>query len=421
MSNLALATNKNLRYLILLFLYFIQGFPVGVFFLSIPAWLAENGTSVGDIGYFSFLTTLPWTLKFINGFIIDRFVYLPMGRRRAWLLGAFLFIILAIVAFAVVSPSPAQLSLLAGFSFTVMLGTAVQDTAIDAMAADLVQEEELSVANGLMFGGQIIGVASGTAAVGYFISNYDFATGMYVLAAVVGLAVFVMLFIRERPNEKLLPWLPGEASAQSEQLQLHDMKAIIRSALKAMWNIPSLQLIVILFLISLNYGIYLNIFPKIGTDIANLDTANISYIGGIASLVAGFVCIFLVGTLGERFGRKAIIIALLLLQCAMTILGLLFQAEWHQLSFLYGVAILTAVTRYGLLTLIAAIAMSLCNPRVSATQFTLYLAFTNLGMAIAATIVGQLDTWGGFFASFTAYGVIAVVALMIAIFLREQS
>lgn len=419
MQNLVISTNKNLRYIILLFLYFIQGFPVGVFFLTIPAWLAENNTSIANIGYFSFMTTLPWTLKFINGFIIDRFVYLPMGRRRAWLLGAFLFIILTLLTYAIISPSPEQLSLLAAFSFIVMLGTALQDTSIDAMAADLVQKEELSIANGLMFGGQIIGVASGSVSIGYLISNFGFATGMYALAGIIGIAFLVMLFIRERPNEKLLPWLSGEASKLSESLQVHDMKEIIHSAVKAMWNIPSLQLIVILFLISLNYGIYLIIFPKIATDMAGLDTASISYIGGVASLVAGFVCIFLIGMLGKKFGQKKIILVLLFIQCAMTILGLIFQTQWHQLNFLYGIAILTAVTRYGLLTLIAAIAMSLCDSRISATQFTLYLAFTNLGMAVAATVVGSLDKLGGFFASFLAYGVIALVALMIAFFLKD--
>ena len=421
MGNLVISTNKKLRYIILLFLYFIQGFPVGVFFLTIPAWLAENNASVANIGYFSLMTTLPWTLKFINGFIIDRFVYLPMGRRRAWMLGAFLFIILTLIAYALVAPNPDQLTLMATFSFVVMLGTAVQDTAIDAMAADLVQEEELSIANGLMFGGQIIGVAAGTASIGYIISNYDFSTGIYSLASVVGLAVLVMLFIRERPNEKLLPWLSGEASTISERLHVHDMKEIIRSAIKAMWNIQSLQLILILFLISLNYGIYLNIFPKIATDIASLDTANISYIGGVASLVAGFVCIFVIGIFGERFGKKKIILAFLLIQCAMTVIGLMIQTHWHELNFLYCIAILTAVTRYGLLTLIAAIAMSLCNSRVSATQFTLYLAFTNLGMAIAATIVGTLNNLGGFFASFLAYGIIGLVALIIAFFMKEDA
>ena len=344
-----------------------------------------------------------------------------MGRRRAWLLSAFVFIILTLVACAIISPRPDQLTLVAAISFTVMLGTAFQDTAIDAMAADLVQEEELSFANGLMFGGQIIGVASGTASIGFLISNFSFATGMYMLAGVVGVAILVMLFIRERPNEKLLPWLPGEASALSMDIQMKNMQEIVRTAAKAMWNVPSLQLIVILFLISLNYGIYLNIFPKISSDLAELDTANISYIGGVASLVAGFICIFVVGTLGDKFGKKKIIVVLLLIQCAMTILGLLFQDYWSQLNFLYSAAILAAVTRYGLLTLIAAIAMSMCNPRVSATQFTLYLAFTNLGMAVASSLVGSLDNFGGFSASFFVYGAIALVALMIAFFINDHT
>ncbi len=419
-NSLVISTNKNLRYGILLFLYFIQGFPVGVFFVTIPAWLADNGASVAEIGSFSFMTTLPWTLKFVNGFIIDRFVYLPMGRRRAWLLTAFLFIICAVLACAIISPTPQELSLLASFSLAIMFFTAFQDTAIDAMAADLVQEEELSFANGLMFGGQIVGVASGTALIGYLISNYSFSSAMFVLAGVVGLAFVVMLFVRERPNEKLLPWLVGEASVAAKSLQINDMKEIVRTAVKSMLNLPSLKLISILFLISFNYGIYLNIFPKLSADLAALDTASISYMGGIASLVAGFVCIFLVGTLGSKFGRKQIIILLLLVQCVMIAVGLLLQASWGQVSFLYTIAILAASTRYGLLTLIAAIAMSLCNLRVSATQFTLYLAFTNIGMAVAARIVGGLNEAGGFVGSFLAYGGIAVVALLIAFTLKVE-
>lgn len=171
----------------------------------------------------------------------------------------------------------------------------------------------------------------------------------------------------------------------------------------------------------MNYGIYLNIFPKIATSLAGLDTANISYIGGVASMIAGFTCIFIIGLFGEQFGKKKIILILLFIQIVTTILGLFFQTQWHQLSFLYAISISTAVTRYGLLTLIAAIAMSLCNSRVSATQFTLYLAFTNLGMAIAATMVGSLDKLGGFFALFTAYGVIAFIALITAFFLKDHA
>ena len=34
------------------------------------------------------LTALPWTLKLVNGFIMDRYTFLAMGRRRIWIIGA---------------------------------------------------------------------------------------------------------------------------------------------------------------------------------------------------------------------------------------------------------------------------------------------------------------------------------------------
>jgi len=72
----------------LFILYVAQGVPLGLFWFAIPSWMAANGASAADVGYVLGLTTLPWTLKLVNGFIMDRYTFLAMGRRRIWIIGA---------------------------------------------------------------------------------------------------------------------------------------------------------------------------------------------------------------------------------------------------------------------------------------------------------------------------------------------
>ena len=50
--------------------------------------MAAGGATTGEIATIVSATALPWTLKLANGFIIDRYTFLPMGRRRVWIVGA---------------------------------------------------------------------------------------------------------------------------------------------------------------------------------------------------------------------------------------------------------------------------------------------------------------------------------------------
>ena len=47
--------------------------------------MGQVSANVGDV---LGLTALPWTLKLVNGFIMDRYTFLAMGMRRVWIIGA---------------------------------------------------------------------------------------------------------------------------------------------------------------------------------------------------------------------------------------------------------------------------------------------------------------------------------------------
>lgn len=86
----ALSENTFFRYFNFIALYVAQGIPEGMALFGIPAWMAMNRKTPGEIGSFVAAVGLPWSFKIVVAPLMDRFTYLPMGRRRPWvILGQF--------------------------------------------------------------------------------------------------------------------------------------------------------------------------------------------------------------------------------------------------------------------------------------------------------------------------------------------
>jgi PAT family beta-lactamase induction signal transducer AmpG len=240
---------------------------------------------------------------------------------------------------------------------------------------------------------------------------------MTAMIAVIFLAV---LFIRERPKEKLLPWLPGEASEDAKNIQAGNFKEIMTTVGKSIFKVDSLKLIAVMLLTSIAFGLYTSAMPKIASDLAGWSTQDYSSLSGTANLTAGFLCVFVFGFLANKLGRKKVILFLLVLQCILVGWALLDQGMWSTSAFVNTTGFSVISIKYGLTVALSAIAMGLCNLKVSATQFTLYMACSNLGLSIAYAIVGSLDKMGGYQALISAFACVTVIALIVAATLNEN-
>ena len=87
-----------LRIILILALLLITGVPHGLLAISIPVWLASQGVSAGDIGSYLAVIVLPWAFKLVTGPFMDRYQFIPMGRRRPWVLGAQLGLSVSLLA-----------------------------------------------------------------------------------------------------------------------------------------------------------------------------------------------------------------------------------------------------------------------------------------------------------------------------------
>jgi MFS transporter, PAT family, beta-lactamase induction signal transducer AmpG len=392
----AISEYRTLRLFTVFILYVAQGAPIGVFFFAIPAWLAMDGASPLAIGGFLSATSLPWTLKFVNGFIMDRFTFLPMGRRRVWLIGAQSVMVAGLILLALIKPGAAEIATLSAFSFLIMAATTFQDVAIDGMAVDLVPDDERARANGLMFGGQSIGIAAGTAFSGFAIAAIGFSGAMLGNAAFVGVVLMIMVVFRERPGERLLPWTPGAASPISAARQAGTWWPLIKAVWRAMITRDTGLLALAQVASGLIYGFYIAVMPLIAVNIGGWTDTQFSTLSGSANLLAGVLGVLVFGIVADKLGsRQATIIGFGLIGAAVA-LYLVAQPAW-------GTAIMVQAGAIGFLSLymlaqvaICASAMKVCSLKVAATQFTLFMAISNLGITLSSAALGPVTSLGGY-------------------------
>ena len=67
--------------------------------------------------------------------------------------------------------------------------------------------------------------------------------------------MLVPLCFRERPGEKLLPWTKGQASTDSENLQLHSWKQIFKNTVKVIVLSSSILMAVAIFIAGAMMGV----------------------------------------------------------------------------------------------------------------------------------------------------------------------
>ena len=195
-------------------LYTAQGVPSGFISFTLIAYLAQQGFSAADIGNMLFWVYLPWVFKFLWGPFVDNYHYLPMGRRRPWILSAQTGMVATVLLIAVVPGIENRIGLLTGLLFFHNCFASLQDVAVDGLAVDILSPEEFGRINGFMFGAKRFGTMIGGAGIGYFMGKYasiGITEGLFLTVPMLLLIMCLPAFIRERPGEKLFPWTEGNA------------------------------------------------------------------------------------------------------------------------------------------------------------------------------------------------------------------
>ncbi|MBK7887148.1 MAG: MFS transporter [Bacteroidetes bacterium] len=392
----ALSENTTLRYFNFIALYVAQGIPEGLALFGIPAWLAMHGKTPGEIGSFVAAVGLPWSFKLVVAPLMDRFTYLPMGRRRPWVIIGQLGLILSFIAMAFV-PDPLnnpELMLAAGFA----LGCfgAFQDVATDGMAIDIVPTDQQARANGFMWGAKIIGTSASLALGSWMINAYGFKSAVLTLSILVGLIMLVPVCLRERPGEKFLPWTNGKASPETEKMQLGSWSVILKSLYKVFSLRNSLLLGVLLFITQGSYNYIATLLPIFTVQALGWSDQAYSQYFATASLAGGIGGMLIGGILIDRFGKIRMMNIYFVILIILTTSFVLLKSYWTSVTFIASFMMIYQLLYVFACIGIFSIAMECCWKKVSASQFTIYMTIGNLGRIAGAKLIGPVKlelTW----------------------------
>jgi len=413
-----LSENAVLRYFTFSSLYVAQGIPEGLTFFGIPAWMAVNGKSPAEIGSFIAVIGIPWSFKILVAPLIDRFTYLPMGRKRPWVLFGQLGLIISFFSTAFIEDPLNNLTSLMVAGFFISFFGAFQDVAVDGMAIDIIPINEQARANGLMWGSKTIGTSLSLVISTWVINNYGFYYAVISLSFVVMCIILIPLFFREYKGEKLLPWTSGSISKIASQTQLKSLKIIFKSLFKVFILPTSLIMGIAVFINSIGNGLMDTLLPVFTIQKLGWTNDYFSQIMAVANITAGVLGMFVGGALVDFFGKVRMIAIYLTLLIILIIVVVVAKNYWFSQFFIPSF-IISYYMLYTFLTIaIFASAMELCWKRISATQFTLFMAISNLGRATGAGILANLKdivlTWDYviLFYTLTAFAMLILIFRM---------
>ena len=388
-----LVQSPRLRLLTVFLFYIAQGIPLGLFYVAVPAYMAKSGATPAQIAAVVGMTSLPWTLKLVNGFIIDRYTYLPMGRRRIWILGAQSVIVLGCLLGLVLQPSGQDVFLLSMLAFGISLATTFQDVAIDSLAVDIMEEDEQGKAAGVMFGAQALGMAASGASCGFLIDIYGIGAGFAVCAVGLFVVLGYGMAQRERAGEKLLPWSDGVSHPRNIEVQIEAWLPLLKSSFKAILAPMSLMFVPFLLIRAIPVGGTEAFYPVVTRQLTGWSMSDYTSINSTATLGAAVFALTFGGWAVGRLGGKQTLTVVLPLMAALMLTIGLSKSLWSDGGFM--TLAIWSQELIGITFAVATIplAMRLCSPAVAATQFTIYMALSNFGRPMGASLSGA--TTGG--------------------------
>ena len=407
----ALSEHAFLRYFTFIVLYIAQGIPEGVTIFGIPAWMAMNEISPVAIGGYVAIVMIPFSLKIIAAPWMERFSYLPMGRRRPWLLFGQLGLVLSFLGMSFVPDPLNNLNILTMAVLFVHVFIVFQDISTDSLAIDIVPMHQQPRANGFMWGAKVIGTSTSLAVGTWLINHYGFSLAIMALSAAGCFIILVPFFLRERPGEKLLPWTTGQTSTDSAQLKVDSWAKIFR-ALKQVFLLPNGLLFIITSFIMLTAFSYIRtLLPIFTIQALGWTNDKYSHIYAITNIVSGIIGMILGCVLIDRFGKIRMMQIYLFLAALFTASMAFSKVLWANIYFTT-----TYIALFNLLFVLSSIglfviAMQFCWKRISALQFTFYMAIYNMGLAAGAALIGRLRVYFEWDYMILAFSVMAILAM----------
>jgi len=357
----------------------------------VPMYLLDKGVSLPLITLISGIAAIPWVIKFVWGGIVDYFIH--FGRKKFIIIGS----ILAIISLFILSFIDPGIALI---PFTVFLflshcGVAFLDVSADAWAIEISKKEERGKINGAMMAGNLIGISLGVSFFALISNTFNYSFTFITAGLFVLLLIIYPLIVKEIKK--------GIKHDNSLSLLIEELK-------------KKTTILIAIFGLTLfiSHGLHTYIIPIFQKTILHLDIVQIGYLA-LAMPIPTLLGSIIGGVLSDRWGRKKTLYFFIFISIMFSA-SLIFVNTWQLLLILYGPVLFSYA---GLITSYAAMAMDVTNPKVGATQFSLFMSIANAGEWIAASMSGALVVMLGYSRVFLYSAWVFGPALLLLYFIRH--
>ena len=415
-----LVESYRARVLTLCALYIAQGIPWGFITVTFVTYLAVEGVAAGQLAFLLTLGTLPWSVKFLWGPIIDRFQFPEMGKRRPWILIAQSGMIVVLSSMLLIPNMSSNVTVVGVMFLVYNIFTALQDVSTDALAVDVLEPHEFEKVNSYMFTSKAVGGIIGGAGLGTIIGFVGIKGAIVLQIPILVVIMLVPLFMTERPGEKLYPWSESTKSDVEEQtIEQKNFKEIFTN-IKIAFSFRSAQLGVLLSLIiSLSYFL-IPILPLLFVRELGWTEEQFNATKGGVILIVTMLGYMVGGQLGKQFGGKAIIIYAAFSTALITTFwgmneslwsnGLFMMTVWSLQTFVWA---MVSINIYSLM-------MRITWTEVGGTQFTGYMAMMNLSAIIGYQLTAPLAERFDYATLFYIAALLETVVILGAMFIDPE-
>jgi PAT family beta-lactamase induction signal transducer AmpG len=407
-----LKTYMNRRILVVFMLGFSSGLPLALVGGTLQAWFKTSGASIILIGFISMIGQ-PHAYKFLWAPLLDRFAPTSLlDRRRGWMLMMQLAITAMIVLMALFNPASTVSILSLNVPILLLLGlllscfSATQDIAIDAYRVEVLKSDELGLGAALGIEGyRVAMIASG----GFALILADKVGWQTTYLCMAGLMCVGIL------ATALAPAAQSQTDPNSKNLS----KLVITSfkdflLRKKAW-------LILLLIITYKLG---DAFSHALSSTFLLDLeftlTQVGLINKVLGVFATLIGVLVGGLFMTRVGLYKALLTFGVLAALTNLTYMALAIAGKNMEIACAAVFVENICAGMGTAAFVALLMSLCNPKYTATQFSLFSSLTALGRVYVGPVSGYLVQtigWAGFYCFSAA---IAIPGLLLLMYLRPQ-
>jgi PAT family beta-lactamase induction signal transducer AmpG len=374
-------------------LYFSQGFPFGIVNEGVNLYLSFARVDLGTIGLVGSVGLI-WTLKFLWAPLVD-----ALATYRIWISGALIVLALAIAALGQVPPGGRLFWTVLVF---LVIASATQDIAIDALVIRTTPEKLLGVVNSARVAAYRVAMLIAGAALGMLADRMGWPGAFMTVAAIPLVVLTVLSFvspaqedIRERhenPLRGLLDWLRRPGATMLVLVILlyrlgdNSMMAMVRP-----------------YWVSRGFT---------ATEVGNV-TTTLGMICTILGAIAG-------GAFIARYGVYRALVVLGAVQMLSNLAYAIVAMTNAGRPALYGAAVIeTFCGGLGTAAFLAFL-MRICDKENAATEYAMLSALFTVGRTVAITFSGYVAQDLGFAAFYWLTAALALPGLLLLPWIRAR-